>query len=234
MNIIVTGASQGLGYEIVRNLSKNPENAILAISRNPERLKALQDDCQNHHHPGAVNAFPFNLAGQYPEDQLADGIRVYFKEVDILINNAGLLINKPFIELDEKDFDAMFNINVRSVFRLSRLLLPLFNRNAHILNISSMGGVQGSAKFPGLSLYSSSKGALAILTECMAEELKDLGIKVNCLALGAVRTEMLEKAFPGYKAPFSAGEMGSYIADFALHGHKYFNGKILPVSVSTP
>ena len=177
---------------------------------------------------------PFDLARQYPDDQLSDGIKVYFKEVDILINNAGLLINKPFVELDEKDFDAMFNINVRSVFRLSRLLLPLFNRNAHILNISSMGGVQGSAKFPGLSLYSSSKGALAILTECLAEELKDLDIKVNCLALGAVRTEMLEKAFPGYEAPLSAGEMGSYIADFALHGHKYFNGKILPVSVSTP
>ena len=97
-----------------------------------------------------------------------------------------------------------------------------------------MGGFQGSSKFPGLSLYSASKGAVAVLTEAMAEEFKDEGISVNCLALGAVQTEMLEEAFPGYKAPLSADEMGKYIAGFALTGNRYFNGKILPVSVSTP
>ena len=108
------------------------------------------------------------------------------------------------------------------------------NTNSHIVNIGSMGGFQGSAKFKGLSLYSAAKGAVAVLTESMAEEFKERGIKVNALALGAVQTEMLASAFPGYKAPLTAGQMAEFIADFALNGHKYFNGKILPVSLSTP
>ena len=94
--------------------------------------------------------------------------------------------------------------------------------------------LQGSAKFPGLTAYSSSKAAIAGLTECLAEELKDKNISVNCLAIGAVQTEMLEEAFPGYKAPLSPKQMAEYIFDFALKGHQYYNGKILPVSSSTP
>jgi NAD(P)-dependent dehydrogenase (short-subunit alcohol dehydrogenase family) len=97
-----------------------------------------------------------------------------------------------------------------------------------------MGGFQGSAKFKGLSAYSSSKSALAGLTECLAEELKEKNIAVNCLAIGAVQTEMLNKAFPGYQAPLKANEMAAFISEFAVNGHKYFNGKIIPVSSSTP
>jgi NAD(P)-dependent dehydrogenase (short-subunit alcohol dehydrogenase family) len=97
-----------------------------------------------------------------------------------------------------------------------------------------MGGFQGSAKFKGLSLYSASKGALAILTECMAEEFKEKNINVNCLALGSVQTEMLAKAFPGYKAQSSPAEMAEFIANFALNAYKQINGKIIPVSASTP
>ena len=97
-----------------------------------------------------------------------------------------------------------------------------------------MGGFQGSTKFAGLSAYSSSKSALSGLTECLAEELKDRNIAVNCLALGAVQTEMLGKAFPGYKAPLSAAKMAEFICEFALTGQLFFNGKIIPVSSTTP
>ena len=107
-------------------------------------------------------------------------------------------------------------------------------QNAHIVNIGSMGGFQGSAKFKGLSLYSSSKGALAILSECLAEELKERKIFVNCLALGSAQTEMLSEAFPGYHAPLTAREMAGFVVDFATRGHRWFNGKVLPVAVSTP
>jgi len=152
----------------------------------------------------------------------------------VLINNAGLLINKPFYDLTPVDFDELFTINVKSAFLLVKQLLPRLDNRSHIVNIGSMGGVQGSVKFPGLSLYSASKGALAVLTECLAEELKATGIKVNCLALGSVDTEMLSKAFPGFTAPVDAPSMGAFIRDFALQGHRFFNGKIIPVSVSTP
>jgi NAD(P)-dependent dehydrogenase (short-subunit alcohol dehydrogenase family) len=97
-----------------------------------------------------------------------------------------------------------------------------------------MGGFQGSAKFPGLSFYSASKAALCCLTECLATELKDKSIKMNALALGSVQTEMLDKAFPGYKAPVKAEEIAEFITDFAINGHRYVNGKVLPVSLSTP
>jgi NAD(P)-dependent dehydrogenase (short-subunit alcohol dehydrogenase family) len=151
-----------------------------------------------------------------------------------LINNAGLLVNKSFSKQNEEDIDRQLDINFKAPFMLTQLLLPFFNKGAHILNISSMGGVQGSSKFSGLSAYSASKGALAVLTEVMAEELKDQNIKANCLALGATQTEMLAEAFPGYEAPISAAEMGKYVADFAINGHKFYNGKILPVALSTP
>ncbi len=97
-----------------------------------------------------------------------------------------------------------------------------------------MGGVQGSAKFPGLAAYSSSKGALITLTELLAEEFKQTGPSFNVLALGAVQTEMLEEAFPGYKAPLTARQMAQYIIDFSLTGNTFYNGKVLEVSSSTP
>jgi NAD(P)-dependent dehydrogenase (short-subunit alcohol dehydrogenase family) len=97
-----------------------------------------------------------------------------------------------------------------------------------------MGGVQGSSKFAGLAAYSSSKGALITLTELLAEEFKETGPSFNALAFGAVQTEMLEEAFPGYIAPLSADQMGAYLLNFALTGHQFFNGKVLPVSSGTP
>jgi NAD(P)-dependent dehydrogenase (short-subunit alcohol dehydrogenase family) len=97
-----------------------------------------------------------------------------------------------------------------------------------------MGGVQGSLKFPGLSAYSSSKGAVITMTELWAEEFKETGPLFNVLALGAVQTEMLEEAFPGYQAPTTALEMATYIKDFSLTGNKLYNGKLLQVSSSTP
>ena len=119
--------------------------------------------------------------------------------------------------------------------RLHRRLLVLAAAGkAHVVIIGSMGGLQGSKKFPGLSAYSAAKGALAILTECLAEEWKQVGISVNCLCLGAVNTEMLDEAFPGYKAPVNAADMARFIGDFALSAHDFMNGRILPVALSDP
>ena len=233
MNIIVTGASRGIGYETVRQLSVNPDHRIIALARSREKLEKLKIEC-GMAGEGEVLAIPFDLESGNYNDELLPSILKHFKNIDVLISNAGLLINKPLDQLEEVDFDRMFNSNVKSIFKLTQALLPFFSENAHIVNISSMGGVQGSKKFPGLSLYSASKGAVAVLTECFAEELKNRKISVNCLALGAAQTEMLAEAFPGYEAPLSASEMASFIADFSLNGHKWFNGKILPVAVSTP
>jgi NAD(P)-dependent dehydrogenase (short-subunit alcohol dehydrogenase family) len=199
---------------------------VLALSRNPEPVNQLQ--------LGSVSCFPFDITQESDLGRVREHIVSQWGQVDVLINNAGLLLNKPFRESSLSEFREVYAVNVFGVAELIKTVLPYMNQNGHVVNISSMGGIQGSAKFPGLSAYSSSKGALITLTELLAEEYKDSGPSFNALALGAVQTEMLEEAFPGYQAPLSAGEMAAYIMEFALEGHRYYNGKVLPVSKSTP
>lgn len=227
MNIVITGASRGIGYQVAKLFSENKNHKIIAISRNKENLDKLQKESDN------IISIPFDLnSNQYGE--LINQISSSIDKIDILINNAGYLINKPFKDISHNEMNDIFNVNFFSVALLIQNLLPVMNINSHIVNIGSMGGFQGSSKFPGLSVYSASKAALANLSECLAEELKDQKISVNCLSIGSVQTEMLESAFPGYQAPLQADEMASFIVDFSLTGHKFFNGKILPVSSTTP
>lgn len=230
MNVVLTGASRGIGYALAKEFAKETGTNVFAIARNDEKLKRLANEINSDY----FHILPFDLQSANYNEELIPAIKAKLGKVDILINNAGALLHKTFDNISDEDFDAIFGMNVKSPFRLIRDLLPLFNKQAHIVNISSMGGVQGSVKFPGLSLYSASKGALSILTECLAFELSDYQIKVNALAIGAVQTEMLAEAFPGYQAPLQPDQMAEFIKDFAMNGHHYFNGKILPVSLSTP
>lgn len=218
-NIIITGAGRGIGLELVKILSKN--HKITALSRNIAALQNLSN----------VQAISIDFAN--PDFSKNLDIN-QFDTVDIVIHNAGKLINKPFESLSNQDFQDVYQVNVFAVAELTRFLLPKMKKNSHVVNISSMGGIQGSSKFAGLSAYSSSKGALITLTEVFAEEYKERGISFNALALGSVQTEMLSEAFPDYQAPTTAEEMATFIADFALNGAQFFNGKVLQVANSTP
>ncbi len=235
-NIIVTGASKGIGFETVLELALRPGHSILAISRSEIGLSELRKIAFQLNPDAQLKTLCFDLTGSSDLSEIHALVQSFLQgNVDILINNAGSLVNKPFLETPLEDFRSLLEINFLSPVQLIQSLVPyMHSQLAHIVNIGSMGGFQGSVKFPGLSAYSSSKGALHILTECLAVELMDLKIKVNGLAIGSVQTEMLEAAFPEYQAPVMAYEMGAYIAQFALTGHTFFNGKILPVSVSTP
>ncbi len=228
--ILVTGASRGIGYDTVLELAKNPSNQIFALSRNKSKLEALQKACGTTN----VQIIPFDLVA-FDEAALTKALKEV-SSIDALINNAGLLINESFDTLSIKGWRTIFEVNLFGVVQLVQALLPQLStaEKAHVVNIGSMGGVQGSSKFPGLSAYSASKAAIANLTECLAEELKDKNISVNCLALGAIQTEMLAEAFPGYEAPVTSKAMAAYLAEFALNGHQFHNGKIIPVAVSTP
>ncbi len=236
MNIIVTGASRGIGYELVKLLSKNPEHTVVAVSRNVQKLKQLKQECFTLNKLENVTAIPCDLIDKQAVQKLIAEITKHANPVDVLINNAGAIVKKPFTNLEPGDLEYVYTVNVFSIIWLIQGLLPLMNtkQKSHIINISSMGGFQGSMKFAGLSAYSSSKAALACLTECLAEEYKEKNIAFNCLAIGATQTEMLCEAFPGYKAPLTAGEMAAFIADFSMQAHHYMNGKIIPVSLSTP
>ena len=225
-HIIVTGTSRGIGYELVQ-LFAAQGHRVLALSRNHQPISKLQ--LQN------VTTFSFDLSDPEAYSEVDAFIRKEWKQqVDVLINNAGALLNKPFKETTFQEFQQVYQTNVFGVSEMIRIILPFTNKESHVVSISSMGGVQGSMKFPGLSAYSSSKGAVITLTELLAEEYKETGPRFNVLALGAVQTEMLEEAFPGYQAPITALDMAKYIFDFSLNGQKYYNGKLLQVSNSTP
>jgi short-subunit dehydrogenase len=232
-NIIVTGASRGIGYELVKYYTRHGHR-VIALSRSKVDLLRLKQDCLTENKDASVKIFSFDLTEGDYSGQLSPMIRKYFPTVDILINNAGSLIFRPFSEMQASELEQMYQVNVFSVFKTIQMLLPQFSANAHIVNISSVGGLQGSVKFSGLSGYSTSKAALVALTECLSEEFKDMSWAFNCLALGAVQTEMLAEAFPGYQAPLSAKDMADYIAEFSFHGSKFYKGKILNVSRSTP
>ncbi len=234
MNIIITGASSGVGFEAALELILSGKHKVIALARSKDKLEKLLEIAHGLNPDAEIYALAFDIVHDDYTD-LRQFINSHFdNKVDILINNAGALINKPFAELMEMDFVEMLQSNFIGHVRMIQGVLDLMPAGGHIVNIGSMGGFQGSAKFPGLVAYSASKAALHTLTECLAQELSAQEIKVNCLALGSAQTEMLEKAFPGYESPVLAFEMGKYIADFAITGNRFFNGKVLPVALNTP
>ncbi|MGL4582689.1 MAG: SDR family NAD(P)-dependent oxidoreductase [Flavobacterium sp.] len=223
-NVIVTGTSRGIGLECVQWLSKLGHN-VLAVSRKvSDKLVGLDN----------VTYLAVDITKEEDLQQVVAFVQDNWSHVDILINNAGAIVNKPFEEITQEDFQYVYNVNVFGAARLMQLTVPFMKVNSHVVTVSSMGGVQGVLKFGGLAAYSSSKGAVTILSELLAEEYKDKGIFFNVVALGAVQTEMLEEAFPGYQAPLMPDEMAEYIVNFSIHGNRFFNGKVLQVSTTTP
>jgi 3-oxoacyl-[acyl-carrier protein] reductase len=223
--IVVVGASRGIGLEVVKQFAADPDNRILCFSRSFSEgtLEGFP----------TVETYPLDLASPDVRPQLERRLSA-IQHIDILINNAGFIVVKPFMELTHAEIATAYQVNVIGVMETIQACLPKMAQGAHIVSISSMGGFQGSMKFAGLAAYSTSKAAVASLTELLAEELKNSGVKINCLCLGSVQTEMLETAFPGYQAPLQPEEMAEYICDFALHAHRFMHGRIIPVSLTTP
>jgi 3-oxoacyl-[acyl-carrier protein] reductase len=224
-NVVITGTSRGIGFELAQ-LFANTNHNVLAISRNTNSIDALKHK--------NITSISTDISDENELKKVVDFVASTWKKVDIIIHNAGMLVNKPFTELTSQDYLDVYKVNVFGVAELTKNMIPFLQKGSHVVTISSMGGIQGSLKFPGLAAYSSSKGAVITLSELLAEEYKEEGISFNVLALGAVQTEMLDEAFPGYQAPTSAIEMATYILEFSLNGNKYYNGKVLQVSSTNP
>jgi short-subunit dehydrogenase len=223
-NIIITGTSRGIGYEMALQFA-NAGYQVLAISRKTPQVLMEHEN---------ITCLAIDISDENQLQQVQNFVSKTWKKVDVLIHNAGSLLHKNFTEISSQEFQNIYKVNVFAVAELTKICIPFMGKGSHVVTISSMGGIQGSVKFAGLSAYSSSKGAVITLSELLAEEYKESGISFNVLALGAVNTEMLQEAFPGYEAPLSAKEMADYIFNFALTGNKYYNGKVLQVSASTP
>ena len=226
-NVVIVGASRGIGLELTRIFSRLADFNVIALSRNIENLKIEFSSRKN------VSVHCFNLEGNV--HQQLSAIPFPKDGINYLVNNAGNLLKSRFEDISPQDFEKVFQINAIGVMQTVQSLLPKFDKNfCHIVNISSMGAFQGSVKFPGLIAYGASKAAICNFTELFAVEYAHSSIKMNCLCLGAVETEMFNEAFPGFSAPITANEMASFIVDFTINNGKFMNGKILPVSLSTP
>ena len=220
--IVVTGTSSGIGHQICIQAAKMNFH-VISVSRNIEPLKDI----------GGIESFAIDITNKDSVDEFIANLKSKKIKIDILINNAGYLVSELFGDTTYDSFKKTFDVNVFGLAEITRSLIPIINLDGHVINISSIGGVNGSKKFPGLSAYSSSKAAVIALTEVLAEEYQN-GPSFNVLALGAVQTKMLREAFPDYNADTKPEEMAKYILDFAINGKKLFNGKLISVSNSNP
>ena len=220
--IVVTGTSSGIGHQICIQAAKMNFH-VISVSRNIEPLKDI----------GGIESFAIDITNKDSVNEFIANLKSKKIKIDILINNAGYLVSELFGDTTYDSFKKTFDVNVFGLAEITRSLIPIINSDGHVINISSIGGVNGSKKFPGLSAYSSSKAAVIALTEVLAEEHQN-GPSFNVLALGAVQTKMLKEAFPDYNADTKPEEMAKYILDFAINGNKLFNGKLISVSNSNP
>ncbi len=220
--ILITGTSSGIGHQICIQAAKM-NYYVISVSRNIEPLKDI----------GGIESFAIDITNKDSVDEFIANLKSRKIKIDILINNAGYLVSELFGDTTYDSFKKTFDVNVFGLAEITRSLIPIINSDGHVINISSIGGVNGSKKFPGLSVYSSSKAAVIALTEVLAEEHQN-GPSFNVLALGAVQTKMLKEAFPDYNADTKPEEMAKYILDFAINGNKLFNGKLISVSNSNP
>lgn len=221
--IIITGAGKGIGFALVNRFLKESNFIVVAISRDVLRLSEFRAN--------NLHIIKGDLLHDY--DDILAQINSYTESINYLINNAALVQNLTLEQTGNKVIEEVLYTNFKVPYTLIRDLSARFMEGSHIVNIGSMSGYQGSKKFKGLSLYSASKAALASLSECVAEEWLDRKVACNCLALGSVDTDMIKVSIPGIKPGVAAIDMADYIYNFTINGHKYYNGKVLPVSLTT-
>lgn len=227
-NFIITGVSSGIGEQLSQKiLDASEDNFVIGLSRSsPSSLKN--------------DRFKYvycDLSSQEPFEGLINEInKIGINRIEYLVCNAGELINKPFEKISPNEIENIYKVNVFSNFQLIQLMAPylLGNSISHVITIGSIGGINGSKKFPGLSAYSSSKAALTVLTECLAEEFQNTNIKFNCLALGSVNTKMLRSAFPDFISETDPIEMANFIFKYLVSFKSLVNGKVIPVSKGNP
>lgn len=231
MTTLVIGAGKGIGFEVVREfMKKYPKVQLIAVSKNIKDLKKLEENSKT------LSVIKCDITLESDLKKLSQFIGKRNLKISYIINLAAVLIKKDWQKLSLEDFNKVFQTNVYAPFNLIQILSKHFekNRKGHIVNISSMGGIEGTQKFPGMLFYSSSKAALTCLSECLSEELKTFGFNVNCVALGAVETKMKQKAFPDFVALHSPKEIAAYLIRFLILDRDLFNGKVIKLSASVP
>lgn len=209
--VLITGGGSGIGAACAAEFFRRGRPVVI-IGRTASRLK------ETARRIGGGDRV-LALAGQAGDESFAcrafAAARKRFGSVDILVNNAAVLVKKPFLETSAAEWDATMRTNLRGPFLFSREFLRAAKPGRAIINIGSLAGVHGTAKFTGLSAYTVSKYAITGLTAALAVEARPLGVAVFCVAPGAVNTQMLRKAAPGLKAGAVPADIARVVVELA-------------------
>jgi 3-oxoacyl-[acyl-carrier protein] reductase len=225
---IITGAGRGIGRATALRFARAGAHMAL-FSRTRETLEVTAAEARE---AGAhVLALQGDIAREADVQALFQSVLDTYGRIDILVNCAGVIAVKPFTEMDAATWDQVLNVNLRGTFLCCQqafaAMAPL--GGGVILNISSLSGVKGVEKFPGLSAYNVSKAGVASLTEILAVEGKTLHIRVAAVSPGAVDTEMLRQAAPHLKAGMTPDELAEILLFMADETGHVLNGTNLEI-----
>lgn len=199
-NAIVTGASSGLGAAIAEAFAQEGANVVLS-GRDAARLDAVAERARAS--GAAVHVVAHDLAQDEEPARLVTETVESLGGVDIVVHSAGLFDPRPLLETSLESFDRQFGLNARAAFLLAQAAVPHMGEGSSIIFISS---IAGHVAFPNSVAYCGTKGALELMTKAMCTELAPLGIRVNALAPGNIKTEMNEalRGQPGYEGACNA------------------------------
>jgi len=183
--VLITGASQGIGAAIAKVFAQEIPGARLAlVARQEKKLQAVAKACLKVGDGVQAEIFPCDVANAAAVEAMARAVRQRFRGVDVLINNAGKFAGAPFTEMSVAMFDEMISANLRSVFLVSRALVPAMIKRGRgdVFNMSSIAGLTA---YPGGAGYSAAKAGVSVLSKIMRAELRDKGVRVCCVYPGA-------------------------------------------------
>lgn len=199
--VLITGAGRGIGAACAQLFTDQGAQLVLT-SRTASELELVKDSLLKKNPKAKILTVVADVSNEIAVRHVFDQALQQMGAVDILINNAGVAHLADFIEMPTGIWDETLAINVRGPFLCSREAfrhMKQAQKNGAIVNLSSLSGIRGTEKFKGWSAYVTSKHAMIGLTESLAVEGKPFGIRVNCVAPGAVQTPMLEKVAPFFK-----------------------------------
>lgn len=220
---VVTGASSGIGARCAEMLAERGARVAI-FARDEEKLRAIAA-----RHEGRMLSVPGDAAHEQAIDHLFSVTETQLGPCDLLVNCAGMIDPKPIHATSAADWDRIFAVNVRSAFLCARRALRRMPAGGTIVNVASISGVVGPEKFPGYVSYCASKGAVISMTEAMAVEVKEQGIRVNCVSPGSVDTKMWAEASGGAPADMTPEEVAETILFLASTRSRPMNGQNLHV-----
>jgi NAD(P)-dependent dehydrogenase (short-subunit alcohol dehydrogenase family) len=222
---IVTGASSGIGRRTAEMLAERGAR-VAVFARSRERLEHIATPFGNR-----MIAVAGDIAELAQIERLFSACESRFGPCDILINNAGMIDVAPLVDTTLEQWRRMFAVNVDGIYLATRRALPsmMKKKSGAIVNVSSISGIPGPEKFPGWVSYCASKGAVISMTEALAVEVKEHGVRVNAVSPGSVDTPMWADASGGAPASMTPDEVAEAILFLASGRSRPMNGQNVSV-----